>query len=244
MKRIVQIAFLFLVFIFSTCQKDEPLIQIDEKPSDFLSAEKYDKLIIEVKYIDGYKPNEAAIDNALAFLNARLNKPEGISFIYGSLPVNANNTYSADDIRSIEDEHRTQFTKDNTVTMFIFYADKEFNQNTDNNKTLGIAYGPSSMAIFKSTVDDYSGGLGQPSTEKLETVILKHEFGHLLGLVNNGTPMTQDHEDPNHAGHCDNEDCLMYYTAETNNVLNNIGGGGTIELDNQCIDDLKANGGK
>ena len=77
---------------------------------------------------------------------------------------------------------------------------------------------------------------------ELESAVLMHEFGHVLGLVNNGTPMTQNHE--GESGHCDNEDCLMFYAAETGDMLAILGGGSIPTLDEQCLDDLQANGGK
>jgi hypothetical protein len=69
---------------------------------------------------------------------------------------------------------------------------------------------------------------------------LKHEFGHLLGLVDVGSPTVNPHEDTNHPNHCDSRDCLMYYATETAATSNNI----ALTLDDNCKADLKANGGK
>jgi predicted Zn-dependent protease len=70
---------------------------------------------------------------------------------------------------------------------------------------------------------------------------MKHEFGHLMGLVDQGSPMQNDHKDADHGAHCINPSCLMYHAVETTG----IDGTNTIpELDAQCAVDLKANGGK
>ncbi len=88
------------------------------------------------------------------------------------------------------------------------------------------------------------GGLAQPSRAAAETAVINHEFGHLLGLVNNGTPMIGDHQDEPHGKHCDNSKCLMYYAAETSDLLANLLTGAVPGLCVNCENDLKGNGGK
>ena len=83
-----------------------------------------------------------------------------------------------------------------------------------------------------------------PSTAKLESTVLQHEFAHILGLVNNGTPLVDNHHDDEHEGHCDNQDCLMYYLAETSDIAANLFGISAPTLDANCRADLQANGGK
>ncbi|NNC69731.1 MAG: membrane metalloprotease, partial [Flavobacteriaceae bacterium] len=66
-----------------------------------------------------------------------------------------------------------------------------------------------------------------------------------LGLVNVGSPMQTHHQDTAHGKHCIEEECLMYYTAETGEGLVNMLSGGSVpSLDTQCKADLQANGGK
>ena len=109
---------------------------------------------------------------------------------------------------------------------------------------LGVAYASTSMCIFEETIIDNTGGLGQASRADVEEGVLKHEFGHILGLVNLGTALQTQHEDGQHAKHCNVQDCLMYYAIETGDFFASLLGGGVPELDAQCIADLRANGGK
>ena len=46
----------------------------------------------------------------------------------------------------------------------------------------------------------------------LEESDVIHEIGHLMGLVNLGTPMVVNHEDPTHAYHCNDRNCAMYFS--------------------------------
>jgi hypothetical protein len=72
---------------------------------------------------------------------------------------------------------------------------------------------------------------------------MEHEYGHLLGLVNLGSPMQVDHKDPA-SNHCNNSSCLMYYETQVGQMGGILVSGPVPSLDANCRNDLKANGGK
>lgn len=236
---------LLLGTVLVGCKK-EGEVNIDRiKPKDFLDSRQFNTLLIEVKYVEGFEPDVDALSNLKTFLEARLNKPGGIVIEKASVTSPGGFTYSAADLNIIEDGLRTNYPQEKTITAFLFYADKGYAGDTENTKVLGVAYGTTSMAIFKESIDAFSGGLTQPSETLLETTVLEHEFGHVLGLVNNGAKPQSDHEDQMHLGHCDNPDCLMYYAVETSDFIGNLLSTGTVPvLDEQCLKDLRAQGGK
>lgn len=242
----------FLFFIAIACDKDDDGVTLTNPENkkittnDFLSETKYNKLIVEIQYVQGFAPTTATIDNLKTFLQERLNKSAGITVVQSAIPAHGKSVYSADDIRSLENSHRTQ-NNDNSSTLmaYFLFVDGDYSGNSGNSKVLGIAYGPTSMAIFEKTIKEYSGTpVTQPSTTTLETTVVLHEFGHILGLVNNGTGMQAEHQDEPHGKHCDDQNCLMYYTAETTDIIGNILGGNIPSLNTDCVNDLKANGGK
>ncbi len=213
--------------------------------NDFLSGEDFQKLTVEIQYVEGFQPTETALNNLKAFLQTYLNKSEGITFNTTALASPGLAPYSVQDLQAIEDENRTAYNRDNVMAAYIFFADGAYHQDTDDSKVLGIAYRNTSMAIFQSTVQEFSGGLLQPNRSLLESTILNHEFGHVMGLVNIGTPLQSDHQDTEHGNHCDVEDCLMNWVVQTGNIAENLVNTETVPpLDDQCIADLKANGGK
>lgn len=247
MKRNINLLLILpIIFLFSACQKFNPDKEAYITPRDFLSAEDYNRLEIDLVYVEGYAPNEDALNELESFLTTRLNKPNGITIYKTEIKEPANFTYSVNDIEQIEEKERSRSSdkEEGLLTAFVFYANKEYSENSGQYKTLGVHYAPTSMALFKSTIDDFSGGIGQPSTFKLEATVLMHEFGHALGLVNTGTPMTQDHEDASHRGHCDNDNCLMHHTVESSAFADILFGEQIPTLDDQCVQDLQANGGK
>ena len=212
---------------------------------DFLRNDDFDKLLVEIQYVEGFAPTQGALDNLKAFLQEFLNKPNGIIFKETSIPSPGLAPYSVADIKAIEDEHRTDYNSDRTLAAYIFFADGDYNENIGNAKVLGIAYRNTSMAIFESTVKEHSDDLLEPDRTMLESTILNHEFGHVMGLVNVGTPLQSDHQDVAHGHHCDVEDCLMNWVVQTGDVVENLVNANSVpELDPQCQADLQANGGK
>jgi hypothetical protein len=152
--------------------------------------------------------------------------------------------YNLSEIRNKEAQSRSVHTNGRSLAAYIVFLNADYSENSGNSKVLGISYGPSSMAIFEKTIRSYAGGLGQPSLSVLESTVIDHEFGHSLGLVNNGTEMKTQHQDGANGKHCNNSNCLMYYSVETSNIVANLIGNTVPSLDNNCIIDLQANGGK
>ncbi|MGZ3862229.1 MAG: peptidase [Bacteroidia bacterium] len=245
--RIIFQVFILLFFIvllyLAGCKKDTSIFP-DRAPNNFLSDKYYKKLIVEIQCVQGFQPSAQTITNLSNMLRERLNKPQGISIVTESIASPGKSTFTLDDIAAIERANRTQQTQGNTIAAYILFVDKDYAGNPPGSKVLGMAYGETSMVIFEKTVSDYSGGLGQPGRDVLESTVTQHEFGHILGLVNNGTRMVTNHQDASNGRHCNNKNCLMYYSAETSDIVANLLGGNIPPLDNNCLSDLKANGGK
>jgi hypothetical protein len=245
------ICYLFILSLIFSCSKDDdkdtstPNSQITTQ--DLLTSAKYDKLVVEVQYFPGFAPTSTAVNNLKTFLEARLNKPGGITITQTQIVSPGKSFYSANDIRGIEKANRTEnaSVNDKILTAYLLYVDADYSENSGSSKVLGIAYAATSMAIFENTVKEFSGGVGEPAVSTLESTVMLHEFGHILGLVNNGSAPQSNHQDTPHGKHCTNENCLMYYSAETSDVVGNLlTGGGVPELDAACLADLKANGGQ
>jgi hypothetical protein len=238
---------LLFTFILISCKDDDsPSITTANNAiteNDFLSDKKYNSLTVEIKYVNGYAPASASLDNLKAFLQSRLNKPSGITFTQSGVVSPGKSVFTFSDIQNLEKQYRTLGAKGKNVVAYFFFADGDYTEDTDTTKVLGAAYGTSSMVIFEKTIKDLSGGLNRPSTTTLESIVLEHEFGHILGLVNNGTPMQTSHQDTAHGAHCNNANCLMNYKVESSSMILRFGS--TIpSLDANCLADLKGNGGK
>jgi hypothetical protein len=208
--------------------------------ADLLSADQYDSLVVQVQYVGGHEPTAAGLENLRTFLQARLNKPRGISIEVEAIDVTPKGTYSVSDVVAIEGQHRTAFTEGRTLAIYFVFLDGAFN---DDPNVLGFAYYNTSMAIFQEKIENNTGGPLQPGQSTVEGVVLNHEIGHNLGLVANGSPMQTEHQDEPNGKHCDDESCLMYYAVRTLDFIATLTGDAP-ELDQDCLDDLQANGGR
>jgi hypothetical protein len=245
-------ATLLLLFLFTSCDTDsvtEPgetefsfnhEINPGQSAPEFLTDENFERLVVQVQYMQGYEPTQQGLNNLKTFLSNRLNKTSITIMEPEEVPASGESSYTANDIRDLEREHRTQFSSENEIVAYFIVVDGEFSDAD----VLGIAHFNTSMALFGPMFDEVSGGIGSPPKEDVETIVMQHEFGHILGLVNNGVDMQNNHQDTENGRHCDNEECLMNYAFRTANLFANIFGGNIPELDENCVADLQAAGGK
>ena len=232
------------------CPMPQPEFNSKAAPGDsaksFLEGDQYTTLNVEIDYMEGYEPTAEALDSLRAFLRAHLNKANINVGVPNSIPAQGQNAYTANQIRDIEDQHRDHYTTagSDTLWAYMLFVDGEFSQGN----VLGIAYYNTSMAFFGETIYSNtreSGQIGsQPTRPKMEATVFNHEFGHNLGLVNNGTPMQNDHQDSAHGSHCTDDTCLMYYSVQTTDYFANLFDGDIPDLQQYCTADLQGNGGK
>jgi Metallo-peptidase family M12 len=243
---------LLLLSIFVGCKKDSSFVnnpggsdQLYNRPvgasaNDLLASSKYTSLKIEVQYMPGYLPDAAALNHLQATLSGLLNKPSGITIVTKEIPAAANQTLSVNDIITVEKNNRTAFINGAELAVYVLYTNGNY---TDNN-VLGVAYKNTSVALFGKKIQDNSGGIGQASRTKLTATVAEHELGHLLGLVDIGSPMQTNHKDAAHGNHCSNTSCLMYYASETSDIFGFLITGNIPSFDANCRADLHANGGQ
>lgn len=256
-KRIVALTMIFALTL-SCSQQDSPngatvggnLVSNNKKATgsssyDLLAEDTFKSMVVEVVYVQGYEPSTAAINNFVSFLNERVNKSQGISIVKRAIASSGKATFTNEEIIAIEDANRTKYNTSNQIAVWAFFVDGESASNTSSGLVLGTAYRNTSFVIYEKTIQGLSDSPFKPSRSLLETTVMTHEFGHILGLTNLGAKLQSDHEDIDHAKHCNVKSCLMYWSAESGSGITNMVSGGTApKLDAQCIADLKANGGK
>ncbi len=214
--------------------------QVGASAHDLLSNNKFHKINIEVSYMSGFRPTDAGIEGLKNFVLQHTNKGNGVEVFLSEIPASGKSSYSLGDIQSLETTYRKKFNSGDEISVHFLFVDGGYEEAN----VLGVAYKNTSMCIFEGTIQDNSGDVLQPSVAKLETTVLNHEFGHILGLVDIGSAMQTAHKDSQHGNHCNNTSCLMYYQVETTDFVNNLLNSPVPSLDNNCVNDLTANGGK
>ncbi len=207
---------------------------------DLLSSKNFTTLNIEIQYMTGFAPDASSLNNLSSFLNSLINKPGGIKISQKEIPADNRSSYTLNDIAAIEQKDRTAYNSGDQLAVYVLIIDGAYAQPT----IAGVAYRNTSICLFGKTIFANSGDIGQPSRTKLESTVSEHEFGHLLGLVDVGTPMVTNHKDTSHGNHCNVTSCLMYYAVETSGVFGTLVTDDIPTLDSQCLADLQANGGK
>lgn len=255
MKKII--AFLTIGFVlFVSCSKEDDLSGNDVNPitnkqatgsssNDLLSNKKFTSMVIELVYVDGFEPSAAAVNNLVSFLQARTYKPNGITIQKRAIPSPGKATFTIEEIATIEDANRTKYNTSNQIAVWVFFVDGKSVIDTSTSVILGMAYRNTSLVIYEQTLQKLSDSPLEPNRSLLETTVINHELGHILGLTNLGATLQSAHEDTSHPKHCNVSSCLMYWAAETGHGISNMASGGTaVQLDAQCLADLRANGGK
>lgn len=249
---------LFIALLSNSCKKGKPGYttpvidptntydnrSVGASAKDLLSGLKYETIILEVAYTKKHDMPEDVINEAADFLRQYCNKKNGVKVMTHEIPIQGTNL-TVNNLNTVEKDWREYYedsTVENGYTLAIFMV--IIDGRYENREVLGLAYKNTSVAIFDGTIIDNTGGIGQANRNDVAPIVMKHELGHLLGLVNTGTGMVVDHQDEAHGKHCDNKNCLMYYTTQTTDLLGLVFNGADPELDDNCKNDLKANGGK
>lgn len=253
----------FLLFLFSvlsvSCTSDgdgdnnrEPGIDkianlqgLGDSAGDLLSDMNFTSMNIEIVYVNGYQPSEAALANFKTFLEERTFKPDGINISLRAVASSGMAPFTIDEIVEIEKETRTVYNSGDEIAVYIYVADGSSEKDEENRFTLGSAFRNTSMVLFGGTIEDFASRPNSPSESDIEAAVLNHEFGHLFGLVDIGTEPQSDHADEDNEGHCKVENCLMQASIEFGaGIIDEIEGGRVPKLGADCIRDLQAAGGR
>jgi len=213
-----------LLLLLFSCNKNndegqEPRKEIDktanllatgDSANDILSNDSFDKLRIEIGYVTGFRPTNAAMTEFTDFLRQHTFKQD-IEVIYTQLDSPEEDNLTLQEIADLELENRTVYNEENTLGIYIYFADAPAAGDDDEGQlvTLGAVYRNTSMVIHAITVRRLAAQSSFISNADVEAATLNHEFGHLFGLVNLGTPAINDHEDDEALNHCNVVGCLM-----------------------------------
>lgn len=224
MKKLQSIFLSALLLVAISCNKNnddapEPEQEVDktanllatgDSANDILSNASFDKILIQIGFVTGFRPTNAAMQEFTAFLRERTFK-EDIEVIYTELESPEEENLTLQEIDELERENRTAYNNGKTLAIYIYFADAPAvgDEGDEGIVTLGAVYRNTSMVIHEVTVRRLAAQSSFITNADVEAATLNHEFGHLFGLVNLGTPAINDHEDPDALNHCNVQGCLM-----------------------------------
>jgi hypothetical protein len=187
------------------------------RPGDYLSAREYSRLVIEVLPVEGVAAYGGVDLEAVA--RAQCNKPGGVSLVTREAIPRAlawPRKWTDAKLLALRDRWATQRTRGETVVLHVLFVPGGYEDGYTT--TGGVVFTHDLICIFPDV------GMAP----RLAAVVAIHEFGHILGLVNNGTPARSDHGDD---GHCKTPACVMFESSSAPGV--------TTAFDAACLEDLR-----
>jgi hypothetical protein len=166
--------------------------------------------------------------------------------------MGADHAWTDAELRELADTNADLAVDGTTATIHVLYVDGHSARDSDDGVILGIAYGNRTLVMFKATIDRVCSGAGVPVVlrdrvcEAAERTIWIHELGHVIGLVNNGLEMIDDHQDADHGSHDADEDCVMYFAYQGAELVDLFrdqliaGGEPDLGFDDACLADIAA----
>ena len=215
----------------------------------YIRGDQDTRLVIELDVVAGNEPRAGVIDRLVSRLGALLDKPAGIEVVLGTIPSRgADHVWTEAELFALGDETFANDAPAGTIVMHAMWIDGHHERDTASGAILAVAWAHTHIAVFENTIEANCDGqplLGERLCETAQYGVWLHEVGHVLGLVDNGTPMVTPHVDEAHGRHDSNDGCLMYWAYESSAGLDSlattlIGGGELPDFDAACLADIAA----
>ena len=199
-----------------------------------LSPSVSSEVIVEVRTQSGASPDDASVDHLISVLRNVTGKT--VTVAQGPSIAGEPKGWSGDELRSTADGGAAQ--ERGLAVIHLLFVHGTYR---DDDSVLGVAVRGDAAAVFADQVDGASTPL--IGSSGIETAVVTHEVGHLLGLVD--LYLHTGRQDPEHPGHSTNSASVMYWAVESNLVTDVLLGGPPTDFDSTDRADLEAirNGG-
>jgi hypothetical protein len=204
---------------------------VGDRNHAYVTARPYTHIVVEVDS-EGVGPEltTIAIQGLVRELAARVQKPGGIVVaIDPPFAATGVETWTPVELAEHEARVRDHYDGPNVATIHVTAV---AGRNRDDPDVIGFALAGSSIAVFEGRLAT------AVARSAVETALLVHEAGHLLGLVDLTTPMVEPHESAEKPVHDVSRDCVMYWQIAL------VGTSLPHEYCARCVDDLRAIGGR
>ncbi len=178
----------------------------------YLNDDDYSDLLIEYNYVEGYPPSHTARSSLISTIFDLGDKDQITDTLGVGISIGPGRSrYSSDEIRVLFDEYNSYDRGGSTMVLNVLYLDGEWYQESN---VLGLSFGGDKIVVFMETILSLAQRSENLNSEDIETSVLIHEFGHILGLV--GIGYESGHEDEDYPHHCDESAgrCVMSASVE------------------------------
>lgn len=204
----------------------------------FLGGDQYTEINIEIDFVAGRQPSQAAIDHLVKIMKQAA-PGKKVTLSGGNVIPAQGGNYTGEAIETIGNKLRDTRSEKPRASVWVGYLDGSLPG------AAGVAVGGTVCAVFMDTIDELPF---PPTTRReIEKTILVQEVFHLLGLVNIGYTSPRPHEDKDHPHHSKNPNSVMYWALMTQESIITFltnGGAPPTNFDQDDLADLRdlANG--
>jgi len=229
--------------------------EVPDRVLRYLRPDRAASFVLEVDSVAGTEPTTEVRDRFATGFADVVDKPGGVTVtLDGTIASRGtDHAWTNDELRTLADETFDLDASADAVKMHAVFVDGHYaGDDEGSGVTLGITYDHTHFFLFAQSVEEAcaAASIGPLLREDLCNAavlnVMVHEAGHVIGLVNRGLPMVTDHEDADHPRHDGNDECVMYWVAETGQLVDALvsrivgGGDGTLPFDAACLADVAA----
>lgn len=214
-----------------------------ERPADYIRNTGFHTLKIELDKEISLGPRDGAAEELIEALSGVLDKPGGIVIVEdeNDLPAADDGVWTFSELRALARDRVGIEESDGEISLHTMWLGGEYEQSN----VVGIAWGNRHLAMFGERIERACNGLliGALTCSLAEATIWTHEVGHVIGLVDRGTPMVNDHKDPDHPAHDISRESVMYWAYDGTNFTELVAaltGDAVIPWGEECERDLAA----
>lgn len=228
-------ASVFLLAALSACTGPGPgstgdtgALAGDDRIDRYLDTALASRLVIEVDDLAGQPVPEGLWDDLALSWGDLTGKPD-VEVRMTSLGVDPTSSWTRDIMDELALTEADEEAEDE-VHVQVLLLPGAFDLDVEGT-VLGRGWDHHHIALFveaidascaAATDDNWSAGRAARLCDATWRGIASHELGHVLGLVNQGLAMVDDHEDPEHRGHDVTDGCLMYWAFDGAGVASHL----------------------
>jgi hypothetical protein len=190
------------------------------------------RVVVEVRAADGAALRQSSIDHLTSELTRVSGKP--VSVVGGPAIRAEARAWTADELRVEADAPNTLHqgtAPDGDAVLRVLAVHGSFGGDDG---VLGVSVRGDTAVIFSDQVA--ASGSVLIGSAGIESAVVTHEAGHLLGLVD--LYLHTGRQDPDHPGHSTNQGSVMYWAVESSLVGDILKGGPPQEFDAADLADL------
>ncbi len=221
------------------------------RPADYIRNQGFSRLVVELDTVPALSPRAGVTADVADVLNQVLDKPNGIVFETDETDLESADAYGDGDgiwtfaeLQQLAGERASLSLANGEIDIHTMWLDGVY----ENGNVLGVAWGQRFLAMFAKRIAQTCSlvALEDVLCPLAEATIWTHEIGHVIGLVDNGIPMINDHRDPDNGRHDISDESVMHWAYEGVGVMDVLQGRilanneEVIPWGAECLNDLAA----